>query len=1206
MQHLKPLQHGLCLPAYAMRIKSAEITGFKSFSDKVTLSFLPGITALVGPNGCGKSNIVDAFRWAMGEQSAKQLRGHIMEDIIFNGSETKKPMSMAEVSISFSNENGRSAHRFSAYTEITVTRRLFRSGESEYYVNKVPCRLKDIIELFLDTGAGPKAYSIIEQGKVEHVINAKPLERRLLIDEAAGISKYKSRKKEALAKMESTRNNLLRIDDILVEVTRQLNSIKRQTAKLKRYQALKNEIKAIELSLSHAQYRSLKEQHQTLQSLCEEGKQQEIRESTEVSVREAAFEQDNLDLHQAEKLFQSAQAELYQATGSCQMEESTAEHLAKDMAAVSNQQQQQLRTLESLNQRIAENQAEEKALQAKNAAYTHAIAESTIALTEREKRLTVLKESYALSRAQIDDEKNRLIDLLTGLASRTNHLTQLEKNHLSLLRKIDYTREESKRLSNELLTIEENLAQLLDEQQRHIRLEDDQRSELSRFENLIASITAELGQTEILCNESREHYDKLNSRLTSLQELHDKFEECENGVRSIMLRTTSDHDAANGIRGLLADFIQTEPQYETAVEAVLGEKLHYIIVESHLNGIEALDYIKAQALGKASIVPLDLRLHASSPSCPPSLIETRAMPLGALVSTRDEYRIIIDHLLSDVILVDSLSTALAIWHTSGNGHTMVTRDGEVVDPAGIITGGRHNGTPAAFLGKRREILELRAQLADLLPRCEQQRTEKERLSRLLADSKEHNEQLKDTSHREALHHIALKRDIAQLQKAEADIRQRIEVLNAERQECDAALAAASEESERIQQEKELMNVQKSDTERLLQQLQQREHEANRDIDDLNGDITALKISIAADNERCENTVQALKHTRSIFSHLREEQHQAHAHGESLQASFASLSDELLKARDALAVHLSSKHECEQALDRARQDIVTREESLRASEQRLRECRRSLEARRTSLQDLTVRIAESVLTINHLLGDIEEKYHVRLEQFSPPADAGSDTAAPPSDEEALRELKERLERLGEVNLAAAQEEEELAGRFQFLTEQRSDLTGSLDSLQQAIKKINRATRERFLEAFSQVNEQFKKVFAELFQGGKAELKLTDEENILETGIDIVAQPPGKKLQDLDLLSGGEKSLTAFALLIAIFLVKPSPFCILDEADSALDDTNANRFNRYLQNMSHDAQFIIITHNKLTMQVAHTLYGITMQEPGTSKVVSVQLQ
>ena len=1184
-----------------MKIKSAEITGFKSFSDRVSLNFLPGITALVGPNGCGKSNVVDAFRWAMGEQSAKQLRGQIMEDIIFNGSETKKPMGMAEVSISFSNENGQASHRYSAYSEITVTRRLFRSGESEYYINKVPCRLKDIIELFLDTGAGPKAYSIIEQGKVEHVINAKPLERRLLIDEAAGISKYKSRKKEALAKMESTKSNLLRIDDILVEVTRQLNAIKRQTSKLKRYQALKAEIRTVELAVSHAKYCALKENNQCLHSLCEESKREEIRESTELSALEAAHEQENLDLHQSEKLFQAFQAELYEVNAAYQKEESNIDYLGKERESVTLRQQQQLRTIETLSHRIAEHQAEEKTLQEKNAHYTHAIAESNIMLTEREHQLLGLKEAHALLRSRIDAEKNVLIDLLTGLAGRTNHLTQLEKNHLSLLRKIDYTKDESRKLSNDLVAVEENLAQLLEEQKRCLLLENEHLTEKSRLESRIASIADELCRAEVLYTAAREQWEKLNSRLDSLQELRNKFDECENGVRSIMLRTRSSQDERNGICGLLADFIQTDPQYETAVEAILGDKLHYIVVESHLTGIEALDYIKVQSLGKASIVPLKLRNPGPVPT--PSLnAETRALPLGDLVTTSDEYRVIVDHLLADVVLVDSLSTALAIWSNNGNNYTLVTLDGEIIDPAGIITGGRHNGTPAALLGKRREILELQSRLADLTPRCERLRAEKENLSILLSDARDKNEQLKEHSHREALQLIALKRDIAQLQKTAEDIRQRIDMLHEEKQESESSLAALAQESEMLQHEKEAMLAQKSEKEGLLQQLQQQEQKGAMEIESLHNQITSLKVAIASEKEKCENTVHAIQQARSSLSHLFEEQRQALEQLEELKVKEAGINTGLMESRSAAEAHLVVKLDREQSLEGARRDIVHKEEALRAQEQLLKEGKRRLEERRSAVQELNLRLTESSLTISHLLADIEEKYHLPLDQFSPEDAGGGDET---QSIELLHDLREKLERLGEVNLAAAQEEEELSSRFQFLTEQREDLMKSLESLQQAIKKINRTTRERFLEAFNGINEQFKAVFAELFQGGRAELKLTDEENILETGIDIAAQPPGKKLQDLDLLSGGEKSLTAFALLIAIFLVKPSPFCILDEADSALDDTNANRFNHYLKNLCHVSQFIIITHNKLTMQIANTLYGITMQEPGISKVVSVQL-
>jgi chromosome segregation protein len=670
-----------------------------------------------------------------------------------------------------------------------------------------------------------------------------------------------------------------------------------------------------------------------------------------------------------------------------------------------------------------------------------------------------------------------------------------------------------------------------------------------------------------------------------------------------MLRTRSSQDESNGICGLLADFIQTDPKYETAVEAVLGDKLQYIIVESHLTGIEALNYIKLQSLGKASIVPLNLRNPGPVPS--PSLnLETRALPLGDLVTTSEEYRVVVDHLLADVVLVDSLSTALAIWSNNGNNYTLVTLDGEIIDPAGIITGGRHNGTPAALLGKRREILELQSQLADLTPRCERLRTEKENLGILLSDARDKNEQLKEQSHREALQLIALKRDIAQLQKTAEDISQRIDMLGEERQECESSLAALAHESEMLQHEQEVMLAQKSEKEGLLQQLQQQEQEGAMELERLHNQITSLKIAVAAEKEKCENTVHAIQQARSSLSHLCEEQRQAHEQLEELKVKEAGISADLAESKSAAETHLVVKLDRQQSLERARRDIVHKEEALRATEQLLKERKRRLEERRAAVQELNLRLTESGLTISHLLADIKEKYHLPLDEFSPEdAGCGGDET---QSVELLHDLREKLERLGEVNLAAAQEEEELSGRFQFLTEQREDLMKSLESLQQAIKKINRATRERFLEAFTGINEQFKTVFMELFQGGRAELKLTDEENILETGIDIAAQPPGKKLQDLDLLSGGEKSLTAFALLIAIFLVKPSPFCILDEADSALDDTNANRFNHYLKNLCHVSQFIIITHNKLTMQIANTLYGITMQEPGTSKVVSVQLQ
>jgi chromosome segregation protein len=1187
-----------------MKIKSIELSGFKSFSDKAVLNFQPGITSLVGPNGCGKSNIVDAFRWALGEQSAKQLRGSTMEDVIFNGSETRKPTGLAEVAITFSNEDGKAPVHFSNYSEIMVTRRLFRSGESEYSINKIPCRLKDITDLFLDTGAGAKAYSIIEQGKVEQIINAKPFDRRVLIDEVAGISKYKNRKREALSKIESTNNNLHRVDDIIVEVKRQLNAIKRQAGKLKRYQILKEEIKKIEIQSSLVHYASLKEKHQALQSTVDQSTREEIKLAAQTSSIEAAFEKERFHLHQDEKLYQSIQEEIYKITSTFQKEESRAEYLAKELLSAENQYHQHVQNIETIDKRIEALSREEHTHEERNGEHQKTINNATAHLLRKEEHLNALKEESNTLNTHIEAEKNNLIDILTQLAHVNNQLAQMEKNHLSLLRKIEYNKEESESLRTRQTRMEHDLSQLKDELTKAEATKNDHEDEKSTIETTILSVTEELHHTEEALTEIREKCEKADSRLVSLQELQDKFEECDAGVRSIMLRNKQAQTATNGIYGLLADYIQTEPQYETALEAVLGDKLHYIVVESHLSGIEALDYLKMQSLGRASIIPLQIRNnHLASP--PPGFEGGHVKPLMQLVTTTDEYRTITEHLLSDVMLVDNFNTAIQMWNGNGHKFTLVTQEGEIIDPAGIITGGRQNGTPSKILSKRREIKELQVKLSELMPQYEELYTKKTHLTNQLSQLRENSETLKEEVHQRELTILSLKRDINQATRETDEATQRIELFTIEKEEFSAALKKASDETVSLQEERDRTLTVKKEKEILLEQLQEQQKDSTLQIDSLHNDTTTLKIQVAADREKFDNNILTLKRIRENLSLLTEEHTAALIKSEELKQNHVTLEQDLLTTKENIEDYHKAQQELESSIDNVRSEIVLKEENIKGKEDSLKSLRKSREEEKEKINDLTVRIAESNLTLTHLLQDIQDKYHLNLETMlhdSPPEDTACDTPA----YDRLEELKEKIERLGEVNLGAAQEEEELSSRYQFLSEQRDDLMKSLESLNDAIKKINRTTKQRFVETYHMINDKFKTVFPELFQGGRAELTLTDENNILDTGIDIVAQPPGKKLQRIDLLSGGEKSLTAFALLMAIFLVKPSPFCLLDEADSAFDDLNAVRFNQYLQNISHASQFILITHNKLSMQAAHTLYGITMQEPGISKVVSVQLQ
>ena len=1188
-----------------MNIKSIELIGFKSFVDKVTLNFLPGITALVGPNGCGKSNIVDAFRWAMGEQSAKQLRGKIMEDVIFNGSESKKPMGMAEVSIIFSNENGNVPYHYSQYSEIMVTRRIFRSGESEYYINKIPCRLKDITDLFLDTGVGAKAYSIIEQGKVEEIINSKPLERRTLIDEAAGISKYKSRKKEALAKIESTRRNLLRVDDIIAEVKRQLNFIKRQAHKLKRYHALKEEVKEIELNSSLLKYASLKKKHCNLKEHLDQCKSGEISISTRISSSEAAFERERCDVIEEERIYQRTQEEIFKTSSLCQKEESRLEYLHREITSVRDQYSQQLKQIETIDERLEMQQNEIKILEQQNVDHNRTLEDVVSNLIQREEHVLTLKETSRQRENQIEFEKNNLIDLLTALAHLNNHLTQLDKNCKSLVIKIENNTEETKNQITRVSHLEQEIPALKEDVERTENSKHQLEEEKATIDKKIRALTEELHQTEGALSEAKEQWEKFSSRLLSLQELQKKFEECDAGVRSIMLRDQISRIDHNGVCGLVADFIETDPQYEIALEAVLGEKLHYVIVKSQMAGIEAIEYLKTQSSGRVSFIPLQIRRHHFNQLFP-SIEREKVKPLIQLVKTKDEYQPIVDYLLSDVLLVDNLTTALQIWNNNGIRHTLVTLDGEIIDSVGIITGGTQNGIHSKILSKRREIKELNEIVSELKPNLEDLQKQKQQFTSQLSHLKEDCDRLQEQVYQREITLLSLNRDIMQLTRELDETHLREGLLKLEKEELLSTLSEVTDEFSKIKKEREGNVSNKNEKETLLAQLHEDAKNLTQQIDRVQDEITKLKVQRAAEKEKSESTISNIQRIKKNISMLREEYSHALQKNKEGEQEQIKLENEIQQTKTHIEKHQTILQELEQSLDKKREVIVHKENNAKEKEEVLRDLRRSLEAVKSKSNDLTVQITEINLTITHLLKEIDEKYHLNLENLLHTTPITHISEDQENSYQRLDGLRAKIEKLGEVNLAAAQEQEELTNRYKFLCEQRDDLTKSLESLNLAIKKINRTTKQRFLETFHMINEKFKNVFPELFQGGKAELKLTDEDNILETGIEIVAQPPGKKLQAIDLLSGGEKALSAIALLMAIFLVKPSPFCLLDEVDSALDDINATRHNQYLKNICHDSQFILITHNKLTMQAATTLYGITMEEPGVSKIVSVQLQ
>jgi len=894
------------------------------------------------------------------------------------------------------------------------------------------------------------------------------------------------------------------------------------------------------------------------------------------------------------------QEEIFKTSSLYQKEESRLEYLNRELLSVKDQHHQRQEQTKNINARMEAYQNEIKILEEKNLAYNQKIRDCTSYLVQNEEQLFKFKEASFQLQSKIELEKNNLIELLTELAHLNNCLTQLEKNHLTLLRKIENNKEETQNQATKYSQLEKAMSVLKEDQKMNkgssILLEEEKVD----IDKHLKSSTEDLQQNEIALAKVKEQWEKSNSLLLSLQELQEKFEECDTGVRSIMLRDNTSKTERNGVCGLVAD----DPQYETALEAVLGEKLHYIIFENQFSGIEAIEYLKTQSLGRASVIPMQIR-ESHPDQLPTSIDGEKVEPLIQFVKTKDEYLPITDYLLGDVLLVDNFNTALRIWNTNGNRYTLVTIDGEIIDPAGIITGGRQNGAPSKILRKRREIKELNAKLSQLTPILEQLQNKKQQFTEHISHLKEDGDKILERIHQREIKHFSLDRDVTQLTKELGENHQRVEFLQIEKEEISSALEEASDEASRLQKEKEVKVSTKREKDSLLTQLQEDSKNLDCQIDSLQDEITKLKVQVAAEREKFENNVSTLHRTKKTFSDLREEHEQTLQRNKEGEQKQIELQNDLQQAKAQIETYQNTKQDLEQSLDEKRESIVQQEEAIKAKEVILKELRQFLEELRSKNNDFNINITEFNLNITHLLQDIEEKYHLNLENLllnTPIEDIKEDE----NSYQRLDELRGKIERLGEVNLAASQEEEELTNRYQFLNEQREDLTKSLESLNLAIKKINRTTKHRFLETYELINDKFKKVFPELFQGGRAELKLTDEHDILETGIEIAAQPPGKKLQSIDLLSGGEKALTAITLLMAIFLVKPSPFCLLDEADSALDDVNATRFNQYLKNISHNSQFIFITHNKLSMQVANTLYGITMQEPGVSKVVSVQLQ
>ncbi len=1184
-----------------MRIKTLEMSGFKSFADRTVVHFEEGTTGVVGPNGCGKSNIVDGIRWVMGEMSAKHLRGSAMEDVIFNGCESRPPVGMAQVFLTFDNSDGRAPAEYAQYSEIQVGRRLYRSGESEYFINKTPCRHKDIIDLFLGTGVGTKAYSIVEQGMVGTIITSKPEDRRTLIEEAAGISKFKARKEAALRKMEATRLNLQRLTDVLAELSRQINSLNRQAKKAERFTRVSEELRGRELALAATRHRALRSEIESLALQNGLLREQEVAASAELSGFEAEMESARLELAEVERELDGVQQDLYRVQHAAKTYESEMAHRERERANLSEQRAADAAELSSLQERAGSLGQRIEEANAQLVVADLMLGGSADVVAELESEVLGLREHHQALRAEADALQREAMSAGEAIANLTATLEHLERRRVEITGRI--ARDQA-----EIDALDRRRTQLLGEVDEHGRTLDGARQlklqisqEAEAAGATLAQQRASLSEAELRLQELRDALSDKRSRLNSLRELRRSLEGYRDGVRAVLSRTDAQGEKIAGMLGTVSEFVETEPRYEAALGAVLGERLQYVVVRSHEEGAEAIDYLRQAASGRSSFIPLNVRCAQSAAGVPEG--EGVVGPMANVVRMSDDYRQICDYLLGDVVLVDDLRRALNLWQSGQYRHTFVTMDGCVIDPSGVITGGGSAGIEEQLISQKREAKELEEVVGGLSGELTRAEGEVIRLRDRVKSIEEHVEGLKRDSHGEEIRFLNQERD---LERA----REELTRTEGERDRLTVEAAALSEEQKGLEREaadasrtREARVAERLEIEARLSDAQSSLAQNGTELGGREQRLTDLKVELAQAEERQSSAARELvslvrQRTEALLGIGRRGADIAEA-GE----REAVLAREIDSLRGDMDLAIRAVAKLAETQRGHQQRYESGQAQLRERELAIREVRRRHDEAVSGVHGMELKLTELRSAERYLVDGIRERYHLDLPAVE--GEYAREDLELETEEAAVAALKEKLDGIGPVNVDAIQEFGELSERHEFLSKQHADLEASLENLAKAIQKINRTSRARFRRAFDAVNEQFQMLFPKLFRGGKASLVLQDEENLLETGIEIIAQPPGKKLQSITLLSGGEKALTAVALIFSIFLIKPSPFCLLDEVDAPLDDANIDRFNELIRSMTEHSQFILITHNKRTMELADLLYGVTMEERGVSKLVSVRL-
>ncbi len=1185
-----------------MLLKKIDIYGFKSFADRVKMEFNQGITAIVGPNGSGKSNVADAVRWVLGEQSAKTLRGSKMEDVIFSGTQIRKPLGFAEVSLTFDNSSGMLPID---YSEVTVTRRVFRSGESEYYINRGACRLKDIVELFMDTGIGKEGYSIIGQGRIDEILSNRPEERRYIFEEAAGIVKYKSRREESEKKLEKTKANLLRVDDILSELEQQLEPLEEQAKKAKEYLNYREQLKVLEINQFIDQFNKHTAKIQDLNVQIETLEGDILLQKNMYSSKENDKLEDNdklAELSGSIDQMKNKRHELLnrseQLKGQINLEEEKLKQLVRDNHRLESDIKQLHDEYNEKNTRMESHKALHQKKQTEIDEYDNELKRTSMELAK-------IEEELAKHKSSVEANKNSIIEAINKISQHNNALTRyntminsFRERLVSVLESLEKYDEYKQQLTAVKAGLDEEFNTWKGKYENLLKEQGTLESSLRQQKEELNVKTSQL-------QKDRQLQEGVRSRLNVLNDMKKGYEGFQRSVKAILTSCSKNAEISKKVCGVVADLISVPKGYELAIETALGASLQHIVTEQEYDAKLLIEYLRNNKLGRATFLPISSIQGRYLSSYENQVLNMNGCVgiASQLIECDTKYRSIIDNLLGRVIVAENMDTAIEMARRFSYKFKIVTLEGDVINPGGSMTGGSAVNKGISILSRNREIGELMDKMSF------------------------YNEKIN-----------SLLKDIDNLSTSYSNDKDALKELDIKIKEMEASKSAIMEKLNRVE-----IQIQQQDTER--EKLQLEKSQINENIEQLYVKVEEIELSLqelqlTKDNisQHVEEFEQTLKEETKkkeemsgVLSDLRVKAAGLESEIRAIYEEIKTLDNDLERYKNNIA---NRRNEIEGNLNRIQQIKISKErynneiqntkqmadkleeeirekENLRAElEASIRETEKEMKELSSTIDDLTNRKHRFDVQKSRLEVELESYQNSIWDEYSLTyagalqyKDDSVNLTRVKSD---IKTLKESISKLGDVNVNAIEEFKKVSERYKFLTEQRQDLINAKDNLLCVIDEIVKTMEERFKSEFKIINEYFDETFKMLFSGGHAKLVLEDENNVLSCGIDIVAQPPGKRLQSLSLLSGGERAMTAIALLFAILRHKPTSFCVLDEIDAALDESNVGQFSNYIKKLSSDTQFIIITHRKGTMEVCDILYGIAMEEKGVSKLISVKME